>query len=66
MTGVIAEHLFREAAKKSDNAPTAADNMTNALQTDAEWWASHHVELTEEKFEAWLAKGGRGLSGSAR
>lgn len=45
--------------------PTAPDNMTHALQTDADWWAGHHEELTAE-FEAWLAAGGRGLSGSAR
>ena len=45
--------------------PTAAENMTNALQTDAAWWATHHAELSAE-FESWLAKGGRGLAGSAR
>lgn len=45
--------------------PTAAENMANALQTDADWWATHQVELTA-KFEEWLATGGRGLSGSAR
>ena len=45
--------------------PTAADNMTNALQTDAAWWATHHAELSAA-FEAWLTKGGRGLAGSAR
>ncbi len=45
--------------------PTATDNMANALQTDADWWARHHVALAA-KFEEWLAKGGRGLSGSAR
>ena len=45
--------------------PTAADNMANAVQSDAAWWAAHHVELSA-KFEAWLAKGGRGLSGMAR
>ena len=45
--------------------PTAAANMANALQTDADWWASHHQELSA-KFEQWLAEGRRGLSGSAR
>ena len=45
--------------------PTAPANMRNALQTNAEWWATHQVELSA-KFEQWLAKGGRGLSGSAR
>lgn len=45
--------------------PTTPENMANALQTDAEWWASNHVEL-RRKFEDWLAEGGRGLSGSAR
>jgi putative spermidine/putrescine transport system substrate-binding protein len=45
--------------------PTAADNMANALQTDAQWWATHHAGLSA-KFETWLAKGGRGLAGSAR
>ncbi len=45
--------------------PTAADNMANPLQSDAAWWAAHHVELSA-KFEEWLVKGGRGLSGTAR
>ena len=45
--------------------PTAAANMANALQTDAGWWATHHAALSA-KFEEWLAKGRRGLSGSAR
>ncbi len=45
--------------------PTATDNMANALQSDAEWWAAHHAELSAE-FEKWLVKGGRGLAGSAR
>ena len=45
--------------------PTAAANMATALQTNADWWASHHQELSA-KFEQWLAKGRRGLSGSAR
>ncbi|MDH3670802.1 MAG: ABC transporter substrate-binding protein [Gammaproteobacteria bacterium] len=45
--------------------PTAPANMRNALQTNAEWWATHQAEFSE-KFEQWLAKGGRGLSGSAR
>ncbi len=45
--------------------PTAPENLANALQTDAEWWATHQAEL-KAKFEQWLAKGGRGLSGSAR
>lgn len=45
--------------------PTFPENMANALQTDAAWWATHHGELSA-RFEEWLAKGGRGLSGSAR
>ena len=45
--------------------PTAAENMANALQTDADWWATHHADLSAA-FEDWLAAGGRGLSGSAR
>jgi len=45
--------------------PTATDNMANALQTDAAWWAAHHTELSA-KFEDWLVKGGRGLAGSPR
>jgi len=45
--------------------PTAADNVGNALQSDAVWWATHHAELSA-KFEEWLAKGGRGLAGSSR
>lgn len=45
--------------------PTAPDNLKNALQTDAEWWAGHHGELSA-LFEQWLASGGRGLSGTSR
>ena len=45
--------------------PTAAANMASALQTDAAWWATHHAELSA-RMEQWMAKGGRGLSGSAR
>ena len=45
--------------------PTAAANMTSALQSDAGWWATHHAELSA-KFEQWLAKSGRGPSGTAR
>lgn len=45
--------------------PTAEENMANALQTDADWWATHQDELSA-KFEQWLAEGRRGLSGSAR
>jgi hypothetical protein len=44
--------------------PTATENMANALQTDADWWATHHVAL-RARFEQWLATG-RGLSGTAR
>ena len=44
--------------------PTAKENMAKALQTDAAWWATHHVEL-REAFEKWFASG-RGLSGTAR
>ena len=45
--------------------PTAAENMANALQMDAGWWATHLADLSA-KLEQWTAKGGRGLSGSAR
>ncbi len=45
--------------------PTAPDHLTNALQTNADWWATHHDALTA-KFEEWLASGDRGLSGTAR
>ena len=44
--------------------PTAEENMAKALQTDAAWWATHHVAL-REAFEKWYASG-RGLSGQAR
>lgn len=45
--------------------PTFADNMTNALQVDAAWWATHHAELAV-KFEEWILSGGRGPLGTAR
>ena len=45
--------------------PTAAENMANALQMDAAWWATHLAALSA-RMEQWLAKGGRGLAGSAR
>ena len=55
--------LVDEAIKP--HLPTAEENMANALQSDSEWWASHHEEMTA-MFEEWLAAGGRGLSGTAR
>lgn len=77
-TGPLAEqakYISYGPARKSSMAligdevkamlPTAAENMANALETDAEWWATHHAALSAE-FERWLAAGGRGLSGSAR
>ena len=45
--------------------PTAPANMTTALQMNADWWATHHAAMSAS-FEQWLAKGRRGLSGSAR
>jgi putative spermidine/putrescine transport system substrate-binding protein len=45
--------------------PTSEENMASALQSNAEWWATHQNELSA-KFEQWLTTGGRGLSGSAR
>lgn len=45
--------------------PTSDENMANALQTDAVWWAANHEELSAE-FESWFAAGGRGLAGTAR
>ena len=53
------------AEETKPHLPTAPENLVRALQTDAEWWATHHVALTE-RFEEWLASGGRGLAGSAR
>ena len=53
------------AKEMKAHLPTSAENLARALQTDANWWASHHVELAA-KFEQWLAGGGRGLSGTAR
>jgi len=45
--------------------PTAPDNMTNALQSDALWWAEHHDELAAA-FDAWLEGSADRLSGVAR
>ena len=53
------------AEETKPHLPTAPENLAHALQTDAAWWATHHVALTEA-FEEWLASGGRGLAGSAR
>ena len=55
--------LIPDATKP--HLPTTPDNMANALQTDAQWWAARH-EAIDAEFERWLAQGGRGLSGSAR
>ena len=43
--------------------PTAEANMATALQTDADWWATHHEALSTS-FERWLAAGGRGPVGN--
>ncbi len=45
--------------------PTAAENMGNALQTNADWWASNLAAMAA-KLEEWWVSGGRGLSGTAR
>ncbi len=55
--------LVDEATKAM--LPTAPENMATALQMNADWWATHHAELSAS-FERWLAKGRRGLSGTAR
>ena len=60
---VSAMSLVDEATKAM--LPTADANMATALQMNADWWATYHVELSAS-FEEWLAKGRRGLSGSAR
>ena len=60
---ISAMALVDEATKAM--LPTAQANMSNALQMNADWWATHHAELSAS-FEEWLTKGGRGLSGSAR
>ena len=36
------------------NLPTSADNMTNALGSDLEFWVDHDAELNE-RFSAWVA-----------
>lgn len=43
--------------------PTA--HMDTALQSNAEWWATHHAAL-KERFERWYRSGGTPLSGTAR
>ena len=45
--------------------PTADANMATALKSDAEWWATHHADMSA-KFEQWFLKSGRGPSGTAR
>jgi len=55
--------LVDEATKAM--LPTAEANMVTALQMNADWWATHHADLSAS-FEEWLARGRRGLSGSAR
>ncbi|MDH3317746.1 MAG: hypothetical protein OER43_18530 [Gammaproteobacteria bacterium] len=35
---------------------TAAKNFANALQSDAEWWATRHAAFSA-KFEQWFAQG---------
>ena len=55
--------LVDEATKAM--LPTAPANMATALQMNADWWATQHSEMSAS-FEEWLAKGRRGLSGSAR
>ena len=57
--------MAQVAEETKPHLPTALENLARALQTDAAWWATHHVALTG-KFEQWLASGGRGLSGTAR
>jgi hypothetical protein len=55
--------LIEESVKTM--LPTAPENMVNALQTDAAWWATHYDDLSM-KFEQWLVGGNRGPWGSVR
>jgi len=41
--------------KMAKHMPTAASNLTNAVQNDFEFWADNNEQLNE-RFNAWLAK----------
>ena len=38
--------MAQVAEETKPHLPTALENLARALQTDAAWWATHHVALT--------------------
>jgi putative spermidine/putrescine transport system substrate-binding protein len=49
--------IFKDGkTEMAPHLPTHPDNMTNALETSAEFWVDRDAELNE-RFNAWLAAG---------
>lgn len=48
--------IFKDGkTEMAPHLPTAPENMTNALETSAEFWVDHDAELNE-RFQAWLSQ----------
>ncbi len=48
--------IFKDGkTEMAPHLPTAPENMTNALETSAEFWVDHDSELNE-RFQAWLSQ----------
>lgn len=48
--------IFKDGkTEMAPHLPTAPENMTNALETSAEFWVDHDAELNE-RFQSWLSQ----------
>jgi putative spermidine/putrescine transport system substrate-binding protein len=55
-SSMATEIVFKDGKTvMAPHLPTAPENLTNALETSAEFWVDHDAELNE-RFPAWLAQ----------
>ncbi len=53
-SSMATEIIFKDGKTvMAPHLPTAPENMTNALETSADFWVDHDAELNE-RFKAWL------------
>ncbi len=55
-SSMLEEIIFKDGkTAMAPHLPTAPENLTNALETSADFWVDHDAELNE-RFQAWLAQ----------
>jgi len=53
---MLEEIIFKDGkTAMAPHLPTAPENLTNALETSADFWVDYDAELNE-RFQAWLAQ----------